>query len=153
MGGSVLGLGKSGKEIFMKMMSFPRILMLSLAAILAGGYVFASTLTVNIRQPFIIEGKSYPAGHYRIIAEDENDHFVNIRNLDTETKFSEIRFDTRISERKGESGSVVFDKVGNDLYLAEIYFIGIDGFFFKGAPGKHKQLAVKEEIDSDHSRD
>jgi hypothetical protein len=65
----------------------------------------------------------------------------------TVTGLLKIRFDTRLSERKGEDGSVVFDKVGNELYLSEIYIIGMDGFFFKGAPGKHKHLVVKEELD------
>jgi len=129
----------------MKMRILSGILMLSLAAVLAGDYAYAGTLTVNIRQPFIVGGKSFPAGRYRILADDENDQFVNIRNLATETS-SEIRFDTRLSAREGENGSVVFDKVGNELYLAEIYIVGMDGFFFKGAPGKHKHLVVKEEI-------
>jgi hypothetical protein len=39
----------------MKMRILPRILMLSLVAVLAGSYVYAGTLTVNIRQPFIAE--------------------------------------------------------------------------------------------------
>jgi hypothetical protein len=121
--------------------------MLSLVVVLAGAYAYAGTLTVNIRQPFIAGGKSFPAGHYRILAEDENDKFVNIQNLDTEASLSEIPSDTRLSERKGESGSVVFDKVGDQLYLSETYIIGMDGFFFKGAPGKHKHLVVKEEME------
>jgi len=129
----------------MKMRIPSGILMLSLAAVLAGDYAYAGTLTVNIRQPFIAGGKNFPAGRYRILADDESDQFVNIRNLDAETSL-EIRFDTRLSAREGENGSVVFDKVGNELYLAEIYIVGMDGFFFKGAPGKHKHLVVKEEI-------
>ena len=131
----------------MKRRIISRILMLSLVAVLAAGYVFAGDLTVNIPQPFIVGGKNFPAGHYRILAEDENDPFVHIQNLDTKTGLSDVRFDTRLSERKGEEGSVVFDKVGNQLYLSEIYFVGIDGFFFKGAPGKHKHLVVKEALD------
>lgn len=57
-----------------------------------------------------------------------------------------MRFTTRLSPREGEPGEVVFDRVENDLYLSEIYIIGMDGFFFQGAPGKHKHLVVKEEI-------
>jgi hypothetical protein len=131
----------------MKTWILSRILMLSLVAVLAGGYAYAGNLMVNIRQPFNFGEKSFPAGHYRILAEDENDPFVHIQNLDTETSFSDMRFDTRISERKGEDGSVVFDKIGDELYLSEIYVVGIDGFFFKGAPGKHKHLVVKAEKD------
>ena len=131
----------------MKTWILSRILMLSLVAVLAAGYAYAGNLMVNIRQPFNFEGKSFPAGHYRILAEDENDPFVHIQNLNTKTGFIDIRFDTRISERKGEDGSIVFDKIENELYLSEIYIVGMDGFFFKGAPGKHKHLVVKAEID------
>ena len=138
---------KVKRRFFVQMRILSRILILSLVAVLAGGYVFAGELTVNIRQPFIVDGKSFPAGYYKIIAEDENDQFVHIQNIGTKTGLSEIRFDTRLSERKGEEGSVVFDKVGNELYLSEIYVVGMDGFFFKGAPGKHKHLVVKEELD------
>jgi hypothetical protein len=145
--GSTFGLGTKRKGDFMQRRIHSRILMFSLVAVLAGGHAFAGELTVNIQQPFLIGGKSFPAGHYRIIAEAENDQFVHIQSLGTKTGLSDIRFDTRLSERKGEAGSVVFDRVGNELYLSEIYIIGMDGFFFKGAPGKHKHLVVKEELD------
>jgi hypothetical protein len=52
-----------------------------------------------------------------------------------------------LSQREGEPGEVVLDKVDNELYLSEIYIIGMDGFFLQGAPGKHKHLIVKEEIE------
>ena len=37
--------------------------------------------------------------------------------------------------------------IGDELFLAEIYIVGTDGYFFKGAPGKHKHLVVKESIE------
>jgi hypothetical protein len=37
-------------------------------------------------------------------------------------------------------------KVGDDLYLTEIYIVGMDGFLFEGAPGKHKHLILQEEV-------
>lgn len=123
------------------------ILLLSLMIVWAGSYAYAGTLTVNIRHPFITGGKSLPAGHYRINAEDNKDQFLNIQNLNMETSFLEMQFDRRISPRDGENGSVGFDKVGNELYLARIYIIGMDGFYFKGAPGKHKHLVVKQETE------
>ena len=130
----------------MKMRVLSGILILSLVAVLAADYAYAGTLTVSIRQPFTVGEKSFPAGHYRILADDENDQYVNIRNLDTETD-SEIPFETRLSAREGDNGSVVFDKVGNELHLAKIYIVGMDGFFFEGVTGKHRHLVVKEEIE------
>jgi hypothetical protein len=115
------------------------ILMIGLAV----ACVYAGEVTVTIKQPFKAGGKDFPAGHYRILADEDSDH-VNLRNLDKKTDDA-IRFTTRLSPREGQSGEVVFDKVENDLYLTEIYIIGMDGFFFQGAPGKHKHLVVRED--------
>jgi hypothetical protein len=118
---------------------------LSLMIVLAGAYVYGGELTVNIRQPFKAGGKDFAAGHYRILADDESDSHVNIRNLDTKID-ARIPVTTRLSPREGDYGSVVFDEVGSDYYLSEIYIVGMDGFFFRGAAGKHKHLVVKEEM-------
>jgi hypothetical protein len=128
----------------MRIQIISKAVILALMVMLAGSFVYAGELTVNVKQPFKAEGKVYPAGRYRILADDESDR-IDLLNLDTKTS-NEIRFTTRLSERKGEWGEVVFDKVENDLYLAEIYIVGMDGFFFKGAPGKHKHLVIKEDI-------
>ena len=119
---------------------------LTLVTAFIGVYAYAGELTVNIQQPFKAGGKEFPAGHYRILADSENNDYVNLVNLDTKTD-DEIQFTTRLSPREGEWGEVVFDKVENDMYLAEIYIVGMDGFFFQGAPGKHRHLVVKEEIE------
>jgi hypothetical protein len=115
------------------------ILMIGFAA----ACVYGGEVVVTMKQPFKAGGKVFPAGQYRILADEESDH-VNLRNLDRKTDDA-IRFATRLSPREGQSGEVVFDKVENDLYLAEIYIIGMDGFYFQGAPGKHKHFVVKED--------
>jgi hypothetical protein len=132
------------REGCMKIQIISKALILALMAMLAGAYVYAGDLTVNIKEPFKAGGKDYPAGRYRILADDESDH-INLLNLDGKTN-DEIRFTTRLSERKGEWGEVIFDKDENDLYLTEIYIVGMDGFFFQGAPGKHKHMVVKEDV-------
>lgn len=128
----------------MKMRVMPKVLMLALMVVLAGVYARAGDLTVTIKQPFKAGGKDYPAGHYRVLADDDLDH-INLLNLDAKTD-DEIKYNTRISPREGEWGEVVFDKVENDLYLSEIYIIGMDGFYFQGALGKHKHLVVREDL-------
>ena len=128
----------------MKKRVLPKALMLVLMLVLTGVYVHAGDLTVNIKQPFKAGGKDYPAGRYRVLADPDSDH-INFLNLDTKTD-DEIKFSTRLSPKEGKWGEVIFDKVGNDLYLAEIYIVGMDGFFFEGAPGKHRHLILQEDI-------
>ena len=121
-----------------------KALTLTLMVILAGAYVYAGDMTVNINQPFKAGGKDYPAGRYKILADADGDH-INLLSIDRKTD-DEIQFKTRLSPRKGQWGEAAFDKVGNDLYLSEIYIVGMDGFFFQGAPGKHNHLVVQEEV-------
>jgi hypothetical protein len=127
----------------MKMKIIPKTAVLILMIGFAVACAYAGDLTVTINQPFKAAGKSYPAGHYRILADPDSDH-INLLNLDRNTDDA-IKFITRLSPREGQSGEVVFDKIDNDLFLTEIYIIGMDGFFFQATPGKHKHLIVKED--------
>ena len=124
---------------------FLKVLMLASMIALAGANVCAEDMIVNIKQPFHAGGKSYRAGRYKIFADPDNDQSVNLINVDTKTG-DEIRFSARLSAREGDWGEVVFDKVGDEIYLSEVYLVGLDGYLFHGAPGKHKHLVVKEDI-------
>jgi len=121
------------------------VLALILMAVLSAAHVCAGDLIVSIKQPFKAGGKDYPAGHYRIVASRYNDHCVDLINLDTKAN-DEIPFISRLSPREGEWGKVVFDKVGDELYLAQVFVVGLDGYSFQVAPGRHRHVVVKEDI-------
>ncbi len=127
----------------MRMQIVRKTTILILMVVVAGACAYAGVLNVTIKQPFKAGGKDYPAGHYRILADDNVDH-INLLNLDRRTDDA-IKFNTRLGQREGQPGEVVFDKVGDQLFLSEIYIIGMDGFFFQGEPGKHKHVVVKED--------
>jgi hypothetical protein len=55
---------------------------------------------MTIQQPFKVGGKDFAAGHYRIIAGDENDHTATIRNLDTRRDI-EVPVTPRLSAKEG----------------------------------------------------
>ncbi|HTY62811.1 MAG TPA: hypothetical protein VMG30_11225 [Acidobacteriota bacterium] len=128
----------------MSMQSVSRALALFLLIVSAAGNVFAGDLSFTIKQPFKVGSKNYPAGHYRILADIDSDH-INILNLDRKTD-DDLKFVTRLSQREGEWGEVVFDEAGNGLSLAEVYIVGMDGFMLEGAQGKHKHLVIREDI-------
>jgi hypothetical protein len=128
----------------MKRQAISRALMLILLFVLAGACVYAGDLTFTMKQPFKAGDKNYPEGRYRIVADEGSDH-VDLLSLDGHTD-DEIRFVTRLSQREGQWGAVVFDRTEGGLYLSEIYIVGMDGFFFQGAPTKHKHLVVKEDL-------
>ncbi len=121
-----------------------RVLILNMLFVFAGTFAFAGDMTVNINRPFKAGGKDYPAGRYRFIVEENNDH-IDLLSVDRKTR-DEIKFTTRLSSKPEKWGEVVFDEVGSDLYLSEIYFVGVDGYFFQGIPGKHKHRIFREEV-------
>jgi hypothetical protein len=121
-----------------------KALVLAMIFLLAGSCVYAGDLTFTIKQPFNAGGKNYPEGTYRILADEESDH-VDLLSPDRKTD-DEMRFNTRLSQREGRWGEVVFDRTESGLFLTEIYIVGMDGFFFQGAPGKHKHLVIREDL-------
>ena len=122
----------------------PKALTLVLMFVLAEAYVHAGDMTVHIKEPFKVGDKEYPAGRYKVLADAEPDH-INLLNLDRKTS-DEIKFVSRLSPKEGSWGEVIFDRAGQDLYLAEIYIVGMDGFYFQGAPGKHKHVVFREDV-------
>jgi hypothetical protein len=50
---------------------------------------------------------------------------------------------TRLSPRTGEEAEVVFDVVGTDHYLSEVYMPGFDGYLLKAAESQHTHMKVK----------
>jgi hypothetical protein len=128
----------------MKLNGVLKIPMLAVMIFSAAALVCAEDMTVTIKQPFIAGGKNYPAGHYRILADSGSDQ-IDLLNLDRKTDDA-IKCITRLSQREGHWGEIVFDKDENNLYLSEVYLVGIDGFFFQGAPGKHKHVVYHEDV-------
>ena len=50
---------------------------------------------------------------------------------------------TRLSQRSENYPEIVFDKVGDQHYLAELHSPHEDGFHLQGAPGPHTHVSVK----------
>ena len=121
-----------------------KVLMSGMLIVLAGAFALAGDMTVNISHPFKAGGKDYPAGRYRFISDETSDH-IDLLSIDRKTR-DEIKITSRLSSKPGKWGEVVFDEVGSDLYLSEIYFVAVDGYYFQGIPGKHKHRIFREEV-------
>ena len=108
---------------------------------LMSGAVFAhaAKVIVNIPFSFMLDGKSYPAGRYEISEESSQ---LRIRNLENnESTFARVL--TRMSQSTGGETQIVFDKAGDQSYLAEVHIAGSDGYHLQGAPGPHTHVMVK----------
>ena len=108
---------------------------------LMSGAVFAQAakMIVSIPFSFMLDGKSFPAGRYEIHEESTQ---LRVRNLDNnESAFARVL--TRISQTSEGETRIVFDKAGDESYLAEVHIAGRDGFHLQGAPGPHTHVMVK----------
>lgn len=123
----------------MKKPIFLSLVVLALAAL----PILAQTnrAVVNIPFSFILEGKTFSAGHYEVM-EGSNPRVLLVRNLDTRhSAFAPVL--TRIQSRGQADSELVFDVTEGQHYLSEIYLAGMDGYLVQGAPGQHTHVAVK----------
>jgi hypothetical protein len=94
-------------------------------------------LVTSIAFPFKAAGKTLPAGKYKIYTSQSK---LLIRQLDGKEELT-LPYLTRLAAKEG-GPQVVFDKVGEDHFLSEIYLPGTDGYHLAGAPGKHTHVKV-----------
>jgi hypothetical protein len=127
------------KETKMKGLS----LMLAAFLLLGAGNCFAEIQITRADIPFgfIVEGKTYPAGSYRIAVNDEGST-LTIQGLKSTKESGMALVVTRLAPRSQNNVSLVFDVVGNDHFLSEIHVPGMDGFYFKSATTKHTHATV-----------
>ena len=90
---------------------------------------------------FMVGKEEAPPGSYKVEAMPGGQNYLAVRNAETGHVFY-VPILTRISAKSATEASVVFDKVGETYYLAEVYIAGGDGFHLQGAPGAHKHVKV-----------
>jgi hypothetical protein len=117
--------------------------MLGLIALAAMSSVYGQTRPVKamIDFPFIVEGKTLPAGTYEFVLEETGDLF-RIMGEGT-TVLANV-----VTRRGGEMRSapkgthLVFDKVGNNYMLSEIWVPAADGYLVLASRGAHEHKTV-----------
>ena len=106
------------------------------------GLAQEQTAMFKVGFPFVVEGKTMPAGDYEIrVSEDRT-----ILTLLGEPKGKGVFFGaiTRLAAQGTAEGDtrVIFDKVGDTCYLSEVWLPGEDGFLIYAAKEKHSHQAI-----------
>ena len=96
---------------------------------------------VDIPFSFMAAGKTYPAGNYEFLESSSADAVI-IRSVKPGVS-GIVQILTRLSGRPASESGAVFDVVGNDHFLSEIYGANMDGFLIKGATTKHTHVSLK----------
>jgi hypothetical protein len=107
-------------------------------ALAAGNWV----IVADIPNAFLLDGKTLPSGQYEFQEDTSNPEVVRVRNISTGKETMALSM-SRLAPREGIQSAVVFDHVGDQFYLSELHLANTDGFYFKGAPGKHTHTTVK----------
>jgi len=111
-----------------------------LAFAIWGNLAYADSIVADIQFPFKADGKDFAAGQYHFDTNLQSSQ-ITLRSEST-GKGVLLAIVSRLSDR-GQEALVVFDKVGDQYYLSEIYMPGLDGFEIKGTSGQHTHLKVK----------
>jgi hypothetical protein len=100
-------------------------------------------LTVNVPFPFVSQGKTHPAGEYRLsVGEDKGE--VTIAPAKGPATVALIATRLASTESAAQADRVVFDRVGNTYYLSELWFApGQDGFLLHATKEPHTHHVVK----------
>jgi hypothetical protein len=124
----------------MKKYVMAAMLLLASTAYFAAAQV-PNRVYANVPFQFFVGSKSFPAGTYRFTAN------VNLSEITVSTADGKnsvmAPVITRVSPRPTDQAAAVFDLVGSDHYLSEIYIPELDGFLVKGAAQKHSHVVVK----------
>jgi hypothetical protein len=124
----------------MKRNIFGVLLIVMAATLISFAQGIRAEMVVNIPFSFIVEGKTYPAGSYDV-AENTDSHSLSILS-NSSTQIIAAPYLTRLSARSASEAEVVFDVVGPQHYLSEVYMPSLDGFQLDGAPGIHTHTSV-----------
>ena len=113
---------------------------------LGAGTLFAaarSLLQADIPNAFTVAGDNLPAGRYQVALEEgAGENVLSLRNDATGKKVL-VECVTRLARRDADQAELVFDKVGEQLYLSEIHLLDSDGYLLAGAPKQHTHVRLE----------
>ena len=104
------------------------------------------TLIAEIGFPFTVGDKSFAAGSYRIELVNAKPAVLMIRPAagGEDTRIPIITRLAQANRAKGETEvSLVFDTVGNEKFLSEVWLPAQDGFLVRGTSEEHEHSIVK----------
>jgi hypothetical protein len=113
----------------MKRKVLRRLALSGLLVLLVGGMVFAQSeprIIANIPFAFFAGNMTYPAGQYTIDRPNSNDpDLLLIRSADNHVALFLNAQDIQARQMPDKS-ELVFDKIGNDYFLSQIWMAGED---------------------------
>jgi len=106
---------------------------------------------VELDSPFVVGGTPLPPGSYHLSTQDGADPQVVLRSLDVGAGASAPVL-TRLARQQDstdpERATLVFDKLHDRLYLAEVWVPGRDGYLVRGTEEMHEHAVVGMSVEA-----
>ena len=103
------------------------------------------SLQANIPFAFKVGNKQLPAGNYRFIPTGEDRSIRVVSDKDSAVGLVLTRLAAGIHTTPNDA-HVVFDKMGEQYWLAEIWIPGIDGFDLNNMAEKHEHRIINMPV-------
>jgi hypothetical protein len=118
--------------IKVRVLAFAALLTMTMTAISYG----QGGIRVNVPMAFNISGKVLPAGNY-VFSPTNGSKSITVAGVkDSATALVLTRLATEIHTTPKDS-HIVFDKIGEDYFLSEIWIAGSDGFVLRTTEESH----------------
>jgi hypothetical protein len=121
---------------------------LLVTVVLVAGFAFAQPAQkVNVPFKFVAGSSTLPAGTYYFATQSSATR-MEVRDA-SQKVVSMIPVITRLaktSSKAGGSTRLVFDTVGEERYLSEIWMAGADGYLVRATAEKHEHALVPPEM-------
>jgi len=118
---------------------------LILAVAAAPAVMAQDAVTANVPVAFKAAGRSFAPGGYefQINRNDDTVTVSSIKNVKAPT--ATVPVVCSLAMHQGQQAQVVFDKVGNDLILSEVWLPDSDGVLVHAEKSKHTHHVVKAQ--------
>jgi hypothetical protein len=123
-----------------------KLLIVSMFLISAAAALYAQpTLRANIPFAFDVGGKQLPAGEYQFIPATAGDTVRVASDQESAMALILTRMAAGIHTTPNDA-HVVFDKIGNQYFLSEIWIPGEDGYDLHNTTQKHEHRIINVPV-------
>ncbi len=119
--------------------------MVLLGALAAQAQNASNTVVMKVAFPFTAGDTSLAAGTYRV-SQPGGMGMLKVEAVGGKESAT-VPVITRLSQEKHSKGAqkaaLVFDKVGEQSFLSEVWMPGLDGFLVRGTTDEHKHVTLQ----------
>lgn len=120
-------------------------LIVATASIGAYAQTSGTEIVVTVKFAFVVGERTLPAGSYRIAARTGSPAGLAIQAVEGKEN-AIVPVLTRLARRHGSAegpgSNLVFDKVGDQMFLSEVWLPERDGYLVRGTADEHQHAVV-----------